>query len=132
MIYKYNSALLIDDGDIDLFIIKAMLNNCNFAKNIYVKQDVNSALSFLNGFAATSTEVFPEIIFIDLNMPGRNGFDFIQILKDNPPAMVASKKPKLTVLTSSAFEGDETKVREVFSDIGFVVKPLTNEALKNL
>jgi two-component system LytT family response regulator len=72
--------MLIDDSEIDNFINQKMIEGCNFAGNVYVHTSSKSALEFLKNFDRTGVfpkELSPEVIFLDINMPGRLGFDLM-------------------------------------------------------
>lgn len=72
----------------------------------------------------------PEVIFIDINMPMVDGFQFIDAFKKTIEKQV--NKPKLVVLTSSVFEKDKEKTFSISEDIVFLNKPLTKEMLETL
>ena len=78
---KYNSVMLIDDNEIDNFINQKMIEGCNFAERIYVHTSGKSAIEFLCNLARIKEvpeELIPEIIFVDINMPIMDGFQFLE------------------------------------------------------
>jgi CheY-like chemotaxis protein len=81
---NYDSVLLIDDSVLDNFINEKMMElNC-FANKIYVTTSGNSALEFINNLVVlggASEEIYPSIIFVDINMPNMDGFAFIENFK---------------------------------------------------
>jgi CheY-like chemotaxis protein len=82
--YRYKYAMLLDDNELDNFINQKIIESNFFATNVYVNTSSKSALEFLNNLSISSTEklnIFPEIIFVDLNMPMMDGFQFIENLK---------------------------------------------------
>ena len=123
--YKYKYAMLLDDNELDNFINQKIIEANHFATKIYVNTGSKSALEFLNNLAVSSTEaanIFPEIIFVDLNMPMMDGFQFIEKLKSL----------KLVILTSSVNPEDKKKAGDIKLDITFLNKPLTQEMLEQL
>lgn len=131
--YKYENILLLDDSELDNFINRKIIESSYFSKNIYINSSGKSAMEFLQNIMEMkdfSDIVFPEIIFIDLNMPIINGFQFIELLKN---ASLNKDKPcKLVVLTSSMHPDDKKKITEISEDIVFLNKPLTDEMLNAL
>lgn len=128
--FKYKHAMLIDDNELDNFINQKILESSYFANNVYINTGAISALEFLSNLTisgAEITDVFPEVIFIDLNMPMMNGFQFIENLKNKLPKQYPSLK--LVILTSSDDPAERVKAEAISSDIIFLNKPLTKDML---
>ena len=86
--YKYNYTMLLDDNELDNFINQKTIEATNFSNKVYINTGSKSALEFLNNLAISSTDkfdIFPEIIFIDINMPMIDGFQFIENFKNTFP-----------------------------------------------
>ncbi len=131
--YKYNYVMLIDDLELDNFINEKLLAANDFSKNIYVNTSARSALEFLSNILVMGEgflQAMPEVIFIDINMPMVDGFQFIDAFKKTIEKQV--KKPKLVVLTSSVFEKDKERTFNISEDIIFLNKPLTAEMLEKI
>lgn len=131
--FRYTHAMLLDDNDLDNFINQKMIEAGHFAARIYVNTSSKSALEFLSNLSMISTEgntIFPEIIFVDLNMPMMDGFQFIENLKKTQ----AEKFPslKLVILTSSNNPNDRQRAAALSDKITFLNKPLTPEMLSQL
>jgi len=125
--------MLLDDNELDNFINQKIIEANHFAAKIYVNTSSKSALEFLNNLSILSTEsvdIFPEIIFVDLNMPMMDGFQFIENLLKNLPEK--SKSLKLAVLTSSTNPNDRQKANSISKNIVFLNKPLTQQMLDQL
>lgn len=131
--YKYRYAMLIDDSELDNFINHKIIEANNFASKVYVNSGSISAMEFLCNLTISDTEaltIFPEIIFIDINMPMMNGFQFIENLKKRLPEKLRSLK--LVILTSSDNPKDRQKAKELNEGIIFLNKPLTQDMLDQL
>ncbi len=131
--FKYKYAMLLDDNELDNFINQKIIEANHFASKIYINTGSKSALEFLHNLSISSTEavsIFPEIIFVDLNMPMMDGFQFIENLKSKLPEKL--KNLKLVILTSSVNPEDKKKAAEIALDITFLNKPLTQEMLDKL
>ena len=74
---KYQTALLIDENEIDNFINERMITSCNFAEKVIVKNSGPAALDYIKQ-VLINKETMPEIIFLDLNMPVMDGFGFLE------------------------------------------------------
>ena len=65
----------------------------------------------------------PDIIFLDINMPGMNGWEFIEELKERKKDKSISTK--IIMLTTSPNPDDEQKAKLISEIIAFKRKPLT-------
>ena len=131
--FRHNYVMLIDDEEVDNFINEQLIISYHFSKYVYVNTSSNSALEFLNNLATTSKEfpqVYPDVIFVDINMPIVDGFQFIhsfqKILERQP------RKTKLVILTSSVSLDDKERTKTLSKEITFLNKPLTQELLNSL
>lgn len=131
--YKYANVMLIDDNELDNFINEKTLEANNFAKKIYSNTSAKSALEFLSNLVTMGEQyvsVYPEVIFIDINMPMMDGFQFIENFKKKNETQL--QKPKLVILTSSVYHEDKQKAQSISQDIIFLNKPLTKEMLEKV
>ncbi len=131
--YKYNNVLLIDDNELDNFINEKMVEAHFYAKKVYLSSNGKSALEFINNLLISdgaNNGTFPEVMFIDLNMPIMDGFEFIEHFKKiNDQKLLTCK---IVILTSSINNSDKVKAKKIGNDIIFVNKPLTNQILDQL
>jgi CheY-like chemotaxis protein len=131
--YKYNSILLVDDNELDNFINEKILEANQFSKKNYICTSAKSAIEFLNNILEMGegyTEAYPEVIFVDLNMPLMDGFQFIDYFMKNLSKKL--KDPKIVILTSSVFPKDASIAASISKDIIFLNKPLTQLDLVSL
>lgn len=131
--FKFSNVMLIDDNELDNFINEKTLEANFFAKKIYTNTSAVSALEFLDNLLTMGEdykEVYPEVIFIDINMPMMDGFQFIENFKKKKENQF--DKPKLIILTSSVFHEDKQKSQAISKEIIFLNKPLTKEMLEGI
>ena len=131
--YAYTNVMLIDDSELDNFINEKTLEANNFAKKVYVHTSAKSALEFLNNLVTMGSEysdVYPQIIFVDINMPMMDGFQFIDNYKKSSEEHL--QKPKLVILTSSLYNEDRQRANDISSEILFLNKPLTKAMLDSI
>jgi CheY-like chemotaxis protein len=131
--YKYSHVMLIDDNELDNFINEKILEANHFANKIYVSTSAKSALEFLNNILTMGDDhagTYPQVIFVDINMPIMDGFQFIEYHKKNLEEKM--KRPKIVILTSSVYHEDKQKASEISGDIVFLNKPLTQAMLDTL
>ena len=131
--FKYSKVMLLDDNELDNFINTKIIESSHFAENIYVSTNGQSALEFLNNLSiviSNSHPIYPELIFVDLNMPMMDGFQFIEHFIENSKAK--GSMPKLVILTSSISEEDKIRAKKISQNIVFMHKPLTQTMLAEL
>ncbi len=130
---KYQTVMLIDDNEIDNFINQKMIEGFAFADKVLVHTGSNSALEFfrsIDQFGKLSDEFIPQIIFLDLNMPIMDGFQFI----DDFMRMTNRFKvnTRIIMLSSSINPTDLEKAKKNKFITRYVNKPLTEKILAEL
>src|SRR5919112_1013042 len=99
---KYQSVMLIDDNEIDNLINQKMIEASNISQHIFTHTGARSAIEFLKNMEkiySVASEALPEVIFLDIDMPLMDGFQFLDEfdkLKDD-----TKKHCKIVMLTSS-------------------------------
>ena len=125
--------MLIDDNELDNFINEKILEANYFSKKIYVTTSAKSAVEFLNNILTIGEScraAYPQVIFVDINMPIMDGFQFIDYYKKHLEEKI--NNPKIVILTSSVYHEDRQKSENISKDIIFLNKPLTKEMLDKL
>lgn len=125
----FNSVMLVDDNEIDNFINERIIAGAHFSKNVLIYSSGKSALEYLINILKTGQQesiIFPEVIFLDINMPMMDGFQFMDEFNKLKNGM--KKSPKVVVLTSSMNPIDKQKALH-HSIQYFLNKPLSHVAL---
>jgi CheY-like chemotaxis protein len=131
--HTYNYVMLVDDNELDNFINQKTIEANHFANKVYLNTGSKSALEFLKNLEISGTvtsNFFPEVIFVDLNMPMIDGFQFIEQLKVFLPNNF--KQLKIVILTSSITPSDKERAHKISKEIVFLNKPLTKEMLNQI
>ena len=123
------NVLLVDDNEIDNSIHQKVIEMDGFALHIVARQNGKSALAYLEA-SKNNPSTFPDLIFLDLNMPVVNGFVFLNEFERLYSPL--NTKCKIVILTSSENERDIERVYNFKSVIFYTTKPLTSEALADL
>jgi CheY-like chemotaxis protein len=130
---KYNTVMLIDDSEIDNFINQKTIDTTNFARRIYVHSSGRSALDFIKNIERNpdiENELMPELIFVDINMPVLDGFQFADEFEKINRKIKA--ETKIVILTTSLDPADREKSKNNSVIKGYILKPLTKEVLDSL
>jgi CheY-like chemotaxis protein len=129
-VFRFNTVMLIDDSSMDTFINRKVMESIAFARRIYHHTNGLSAIEFLSNLSVQEEimeVMLPDIIFVDVNMPVMDGFQFIEQFYQLPP--VFSQKCRIVVLSSSVNESDKNTAHKLNPEIVFINKPLLPEHL---
>ncbi|TGM96619.1 response regulator [Leptospira yasudae] len=129
MTKKLNCILLIDDNKDDNYFHERVIRKGNYADRIVTKQSGEDALAFLKNRNASS-EQQPDLIFLDINMPGMNGWEFLEEYNTLPPEFQG--KMIVVMLTTSDNADDREKAKRFGILSGFKTKPLTESMLQEI
>lgn len=122
---QFKNILLIDDDEAVGIILKAVLAQTPAVKRMKFCLSGPEALEFLQ--QSNNENDFPEAVFVDLNMPEMDGYEFIAIYE----RLYFDKHPltKVVVVTSSSRMKDQQQALEFKSVKKFLNKPLNQEKL---
>ena len=116
-------VFLIDDDDIFNFVHRRIIERELKDVSVSVYNVAREALAVLESAAAQSKPL-PQFIFLDLNMPGFNGWDFMEVFTQR------AYSAKIFILTSSIDPEDRDEATFSVNISGFYSKPLLPEMLK--
>ena len=122
--------LLVDDDEATNFLHKIMINDAECAEHIHVSKNGKEALAYLT-HAIEGKYPQPDLIFLDINMPVMNGWEFLdQYLKSGYNEIFP--EAKLIVLSSTIDPQDVEKTKNYPMVVDFLSKPITKEMIEEL
>lgn len=121
----YDLVMLIDDSFFDNTIMESILTRKNFCQRIEKFFSAEKALKYFQG----ENYKIPGLIFLDINMPGMDGFEFLEEVKK-----VTALEDKLNVIlfTSSNNINDIEKSKEYSCIKRYIMKPLNVKVLEEI
>ena len=119
-IYKAVNILLVEDDPGDQKLIKASLKEQHITNMPIVASSAEEAIEYLHRCKVDEDALTPDLILLDLNMPGIGGREFLRQVKADPDHEVIP----VVILTTSDSDKD---ILESFrlQAAGYIRKPVT-------
>lgn len=114
---EIHTIFSIDDDQLQIMINKILIQKIDSKFNISLFNNAQEALDKI-------ISEDPQIIFLDLNMPEMNGWDFLDELQR------MNIKSDVYILTSSVDLNDKKKAEKYENVKGYLTKPLSKETLE--
>ena len=124
---RYQKVMVVDDNEIDRYIAEGVIIKNRFSEKVIVAESAADALSFIEAHADKPGEL-PQVIFLDINMPEMNGFDFLDRYEKLPGQV--KKNCIIMMLTTSLDSSDKKAASENKYVSMFLNKPLNKEKLE--
>lgn len=121
------TVFLIDDNPADNLLHRLVLIESGYAAGITAIQQAEKGIELLRDSPASQ---WPDLIFLDLNMPGMDGWEFVRVFATLTARLKASTR--LILLTGSEVDTDRLKAKRIPEVSYLLTKPLTPEKLQLL
>lgn len=125
---RFKKIMLVDDNVYDIKFHKRVLNNVSTDFQITEMFSCKDAFEFLEQ-NKTNIEQIPDVIFLDLNLPGMTGWDFLETLGH---FIGFYKTPRIVILSVSENESDIRKSKSNCYVSDYVSKPLIQSTVARL
>ena len=125
---KMNSVLLVDDNDFCNEFHQIIINKMGITEKVEVATDGKEALAYLKS-TVNGKHPKPDLIFLDINMPVMNGWEFLEEYKK----LDAEMKANIIVIVTSSFNPDDKKRADLMDCVdGFKEKFLSLEKINEI
>jgi DNA-binding response OmpR family regulator len=116
--------LLVEDSEDDAFFFRDALRRAKLQHELVHVMDGQAAIDYLSS-AIKGQARRPDLVFLDLKLPGLNGFDVLTWLSAQSP------DPAITVCVLSGSEHPSDTARATaLGAAGYYVKPITGAHLR--
>ncbi len=122
-----NHIVLIEDNETTSFLNNRLLSRLGVARQVTSFSKAEEALQIL--WEKETADTAPDLVFVDLKMPGMSGFDFLERYSQLPAAL--QERTVVAVLTTSMHAADTARVAQ-YPNVEYLTKPLTEEKMQRL
>lgn len=113
------NVLLIEDNEADRRAVKEAFSLNDKSVNLYMVEDGEKALQFVGRHGSYAVFPRPDLILLDLNLPGTRGHDVLRKIKSAPE----TKRIPVIVLSSSTFQVDICECYDLGANC-YITKPM--------
>jgi len=125
---KRMRVLMVEDNAVDAYLTREILAESEkTAYEVSTVKDGAEALSFLHRSNSHANAPRPDLVFLDLNLPGMQGLDLLNRIKTDPRL----EGIPVCVLTTSQSEEDVEEAKKLNADC-YLAKPLDLEKFEKI
>ena len=119
MSHETIKILLIEDNEADIMLTQDAFEDAKLRNEMAIARDGYEALEYLNQTGQSAGTVLPDVILLDLNLPGPSGKEILAHVKSTPHL----KSIPVVVLTSSE---DPHEIKQIYdlSANCYIAKPI--------
>jgi CheY-like chemotaxis protein len=120
--------LLVEDNEDDVFLMRRALKEAGIKNPLQLVEDGQAAIDYLEGNGAYRDRTLfpmPALIFLDLNLPIKSGFDVLAWIR-------RQELDTVVVVLSASDEPDDLQRAYKLGANSYVMKPPTAEQLNDL
>ena len=127
---QLNEILLIDDSKGANALNQRLIASLGIANTISVALNGKFAIDYLMTKNENGEMPSPELIFLDINMPVMDGFQFLEEFEKLSEEIKLNKV--IVMLTSSISELDMDRAKEFSAVKGYCIKPLMSKNISEI
>ena len=123
---KFRKVFIVDDDPIYVYAFKRVLNELDLYDELEVYENGADALDAINEIKGNNGEL-PSVIFLDLNMPIMDGWDFLKDYKKFHKEL--TNNIAVFLITSSIARQDLERANKFKVVKNYILKPISKEQL---
>jgi CheY-like chemotaxis protein len=116
---KQIEILLVEDNEGDIGLVEEVFQEAKIMNNLNIAEDGEEAMLFLHRKGKFSNVPSPDIILLDLNLPGKDGREVLKEIKEDNEL----KRIPVVILTTSKAEEDILKSYNLHAN-SYITKPV--------
>ncbi len=123
MDFAKHIVFLIDDDNIYQFTARKILESTGLARQIHSFYNGSEAIKYFRDHQNLVAENFPDVIFLDINMPVMNGWEFLEEYHNLHGSF---PKPVVVYVVSSSIDSYDIRKSKQYNTVtDYIVKPVT-------
>jgi CheY-like chemotaxis protein len=111
--------LLVEDNPDDVLLTLEVLKDAKVKNTLHVAEDGEEAMQFLYNQGKFVDAPRPDLILLDLNLPGKDGREVLSDIKEDPKL----KRIPVVILTTSKDEEDIIRMYDHHAN-AYITKPV--------
>lgn len=128
---KIDSVCIIDDDLIYQFLAKEEITYTNLVHKVMFFDDGEQALDYITRTLDNNlTALLPDVIFLDINMPVMDGWEFLEAYLPLKPRI--GKTITIYVVSSSIDMRDWDRARNISAVSDYIIKPVSSNRLVSI
>lgn len=131
---KLNCIMVIDDDEPTNYISEMLIEEAECTLRLEIIESGPKALRYLENAlpddGGMNNTIPPDLVFLDINMPRMNGWEFLDEFKKIKTGIL--EKTVIIMLTTSLNPDDKLRAESINEVAGFENKPLTTEMLNRV
>lgn len=127
---RFNLVMLVDDDAITRMVCERIIKMTEFSERSLSAENGKNAIDYFKQKVEKKEDNDVEIIFLDINMPVMNGWDFLDEFEKlkNSFTMI----PKIYILSSTVDPDDYKRATSYSTVVNLISKPLSKEVFDEI
>ncbi len=127
---RFNKVMLVDDDAITRMVCERIIKMTEFSANSVSSENGKLAIDYFKQKVDNKEENDIEIVFLDINMPVMNGWDFLDEFEKLKGSF--TKLPKIYILSSTVDPEDYKRATSYSTVANLISKPLSKEVFDEI
>ncbi|WP_375436875.1 response regulator [uncultured Hymenobacter sp.] len=126
---KLRCTLLVDDDPTTNYLNRKLLEKLDVTDQVMVALNGQEALQVLAAECTEASPTCPALIFLDVNMPRMNGFEFLEAYQQLP---LAKRRAIVIVMLTTSVHLRDLQRLEALPVAGYISKPLNSDKVQHV